>query len=279
METALKKIYLEITNVCNLSCGFCHGTARAPYFMPVAEFRALAEKARPVSRYLYLHVMGEPLLHPALDGILSVCDALDFLVVVATNGTLLPGREAALLRHPSLYKVCFSLHAFEANGMTDLPAYLAPILRFAADAADRDVKIGLRLWNGDGADMRNAEIRALAAEAFPLPYEKTRGGERLRPGVYFETGDRFGWPDPANAPDAPRFCMGLRDQAAVLCDGTVVPCCLDADGNIPLGNLHEKSLEEILRSPRALRLREGFSRGIAAEELCRRCPFARQRFG
>ena len=75
-----------------------------------------------------------------------------------------------------------------------------------------------------------------------------------------------------------RFCLGLREQIAVLCDGTAVPCCLDHEGDVPLGNLLEQSLEEILAGPRARELVRGFSEGRPSEELCRRCGFA-PRFG
>ena len=279
MGTALKKVYLEITNVCNLSCPFCHGTKRAGRFLPLPAFRLLAEKIRPTTRYLYLHVLGEPLLHPELDGILAVCDALDFLATVVTNGTLLPEKGGILLRHESVYKTVVSLHAFEANGMTGLPDYLEPVLSFAAEAADRGVRVGLRLWNGGGASRQNGEILAAVEKAFPPPYRTAGGGKKLRENVWLEAGERFDWPDPGNEPDAPRFCMGLRDQAAVLCDGTVTPCCMDADGGVPLGNLFTDTLEEILASPRATALRDGFSRGEATEDLCRRCPFAKKKFG
>lgn len=97
-------------------------------------------------------------------------------------------------------------------------------------------------------------------------------------GLYLEQAEKFDWPD-LDAPEAEvRFCLALRDQAAVLCDGTVVPCCLDHEGDIPLGNLFRQELEEILAGPRARALYDGFSRGKPPEALCRRCGFA-TRFG
>ena len=97
-------------------------------------------------------------------------------------------------------------------------------------------------------------------------------------GLYLEQAEKFDWPD-LDAPEAEvRFCLALRDQAAVLCDGTVVPCCLDHEGDIPLGNLFRQELEEILAGPRARALYDGVSRGKPPEALCRRCGFA-TRFG
>jgi radical SAM protein with 4Fe4S-binding SPASM domain len=73
------------------------------------------------------------------------------------------------------------------------------------------------------------------------------------------------------------MCRGLRDHLAILVDGTVVPCCLDADGQVALGNIFRQPLVAILASPRALRLREGFGHQWLVEPLCRRCAY-RQRF-
>ena len=115
-------------------------------------------------------------------------------------------------------------------------------------------------------------------KAFPGDWVQERHGIRIAHRTYLEYGDKFDWPDLA-APEneGTSFCYGLRDQIGVLCDGTVVPCCLDHEGDIPLGNLHHQTMEEILESPRARAIYEGFSQGKAAEELCRRCGYA-QRF-
>ena len=97
--------------------------------------------------------------------------------------------------------------------------------------------------------------------------------------VYLEHGDKFDWPDLSAEDGGDQvFCYGLRDQIGVLCDGTVVPCCLDHEGDLALGNLLEQDLAEILESPRARAICHGFAQGVAAEELCRKCGYAR-RFG
>ena len=111
---------------------------------------------------------------------------------------------------------------------------------------------------------------------FPKPWKEGRRGTGLVPNIYLEWGERFEWPDLDAREGETRFCMGLRDQVGVLWDGTVVPCCLDHEGDIPLGNLYEQSLEDILNTPRARAIYDGFSQGRAAEELCRRCGYARR---
>ena len=277
----LKRAYIEITNVCNLRCAFCPGTKRAGRFMTPEEFRIAADKLRGHVRYLYLHVMGEPLLHPQLAALLGIAAERGFRVCVTTNGTLLGGRGGVLLEGPAIHKVSVSLHSAEGNGMGELAGYLAAVWDYVLPASRAGTICVLRLWNAGGAEARNEEILAFLADrlgARPLDQPQPRPGSwRLRERLYLERAEKFDWPD-LSAPEADtRFCLGLRDQAAVLCDGAVVPCCLDHEGDIPLGNLLEQDFAEILDSPRARAVYDGFSQGRPSEELCRRCGFA-QRF-
>ncbi len=270
------KAYLEITNICNLRCEFCHGTARKKEFMPLARFETLARALRAHTDFLYLHVLGEPLLHPELPRILETAASLGFRICITTNGVLLAEQQELLLRFaPHIHKVSISLHAFEANGL-DTP-YLAHCAAFAAKS---DSIVALRLWNLQGnaetvsQNRENEKILAFLHEKFPGEWQ----GSKIADRVYIEYGETFDWPDmEARSFGTCGFCYGLRDQVAVLVDGTVVPCCLDAEGDIPLGNLLEQSLSQILESPRAIALKEGFDRRQAVEELCRKCGY-KQRF-
>ena len=281
---SLKKAYLEITNVCNRSCVFCPGTRRAPGFLSPEDFCLLASRLRPHTEYLYFHLMGEPLLHPQLDMLLTHAHELGFRGMITTNGTLLDSRGELLCRSPAVHRVSISLHSFEGNsGQGDLEAYLDTCLAFARRASQAGKRCALRLWNLDGPDQAgardcNEKILEQIAGAFPRPWKERWQGVTLAPGVYLEWGERFVWPDLGEQERTGRaFCMGLRDQVGVLWDGTVVPCCLDHEGDIPLGNLYQHSLEEILSSPRARAIYDGFSQGRAVEELCRKCAYA-QRF-
>lgn len=276
----LRKAYLEITNVCNLSCEFCPGTRRPASFLSPEDFHTLAAKLRPYTEYLYLHLMGEPLLHPQLDTVLDQAEKLDFHVMLTTNGTLLGQRQNLLLSNPAVKKVSVSLHSFEGNRTEGLTDYLTECLCFAKAAGEAGKKCALRLWNlGEthGCSHLNGDILAALEQAFPPPWAEGRRGTTLAPNVFLEWGEWFDWPD-LSAPEgpAPTFCYGLRDQVGVLVDGTVVPCCLDHEGDIPLGNLFQNSLEEILSTPRARAIYDGFSQGQAREPLCRTCGFARR---
>ena len=274
-----RKVYLEISNLCNLSCAFCPGTRRAKRAMTEAEFTSLLPKLRPYTDFLYFHLMGEPLLHPKLETFLRLAGSAGFNVILTTNGTLLPRQQEMLLSTPGLHKVNISLHAFEANDLSmPFSDYLDGCFSFGK-AAEGKLLVSYRLWNNGGQDEKNEEILHAMARYFPQPWVVERRGTRIGERVYLEYGDKFDWPDLTAADGGGTvFCHGLRDQIGVLCDGTVVPCCLDHEGDIALGNLHRQTMEEILESPRAKALYEGFSQRKATEELCRKCGYAR-RFG
>ena len=270
----LKKVYVEITNQCNLSCAFCPGTRRAPGWMTPEDFSRLAPSLKRVTDFVYFHVMGEPLLHPQLNAFFEIAEAHGLRVILTTNGTLLPQKEALLLSEKSLHKVNISLHAMESNGLQE--DYLTGVCAFAKSASRQGILCCLRLWNlGTG---QNEPILDILHRAFPQPWEENRRGFRLLPGVFLEWGAQFDWPD-ENAPSYGDrgFCYALRDQAGILCDGTVIPCCLDHEGSLALGNALQTPLEEILDSPGARAIFNGFSKRSRVAELCRHCGYA-QRF-
>lgn len=247
--------------------------------MSVAEFRAAAEKLRPFTEYIYLHVMGEPLLHPELEKLLGVCESLGFRVSLTTNGTLLSERAALLVSSPAMYRISVSLHSFEVNEeKTTLEKYISSVCETALTARENGILFSMRLWNEGGSNEKNGEIKRLIEAHFPPPHKENARGITLASGVFLEYGEKFEWPDRDGENRPVRFCMGLRDQIAVLCDGTVVPCCLDADGEIPLGNIFTEELSSLVASERAQALLRGFSEGHAVEKLCKTCGFAEKRF-
>jgi radical SAM protein with 4Fe4S-binding SPASM domain len=285
-----KKIYIEITNRCNRSCSFCHRSRRPTGFMGRVDFETILTRIRDYTDYLSLHVLGEPLLHPDLGFLLDTCHQQDIKVNLSTNGTLISQHGALLLSKPALRQINFSLHSFE-RPETGLPlaSYLAPIFEFIGRAAAETSMIAcLRMWNLDGAASgaevsQDLEILKRIQSFFGLQFEISGGmtpgnGITLAPGVFLSRDHRFTWPHSPGPELCSRgSCRGLRDHIAILVDGTVVPCCLDAEADIPLGNIHQQPLAEILSSPAANSLRQGFSSQKLVNSLCRRCTY-RQRF-
>jgi len=274
------RVYVEITDICNRSCTFCPGTKRPPRRMSEAEFRIVAEKLKSVTKYLYFHVMGEPLTHPLLTDFIRIANESGYHAAITTNGTLLSRRGREIVE-AGIYKVNISVHSFESGSREDYLRYVGDCLDFADYASERGVLTVLRLWNLGYDGGRNIDTVALLRERFPNEWTLGKRGARIRDKLHLEYGERFEWPDmEACDRGSEVFCYGLKDHFGILCDGRVIPCCLDREGAVTLGNIFEPEADmtEILSSPRALAKRKGFTERRATEELCRKCGYAR-RFG
>ena len=270
----ITRCYLEITNVCNLDCVFCPKTARAKRTLTLEEFDTLTSQLKGGVKFLYFHIMGEPFLHAQLPQFVKMAKDKGFVPVLTTNGTLLSQRPDMLDALP--HKIQISLHSHEGNGKADLERYIDDVMTFAIEAAHRGCVIVLRLWNEGGHNSMNDTILNLIANHVPQPWTKRHDGWKLADYLYIENDNMFEWPDLQHATygEEEVFCYALRNQIGVLVDGSVVPCCLDHNGDISLGNLFDQSLEQILVSPRAMAIYQGFTNHIAVEPLCQRCGYS-----
>ena len=270
----ITRCYLETTDVCYLNCVFCPKTTRPKRTMTLEEFDLLTSRLAGRVKFLYFHLMGEPFLHPHLPQFVEMARQKGFIPVITTNGTLLSKREDMLETLP--HKLQISLHSHEGNGKEDLKQYIDEVMTFAKEAARRGCIIVLRLWNEGGHNSMNEEIIRLIANHQPRPWVERNDGWRLAENLYIESDNMFEWPDLQHESYAGEevFCYALRNQIGVLVDGTVVPCCLDHNGDMDLGNLYTQSLEEILASPRAHAIYQGFTNHTATEPLCQRCGYS-----
>ena len=272
------RVYVEITNQCNRNCSFCPGTSRQPGMMTMDAFGQVLQKLQGITQMLYFHLMGEPLTHPDLPEMIRAAKAEGFRSGITTNGTLLARRGKAMVE-AGVYKVNISIHSFEQGAVEEYTRYIDECLDFADNASRNGVLVVLRLWNQGSDDGRNDETLLRMTRRFPQPWKEGPRGTRLQDRLYLEYGSRFRWPDLQEEDMGQQvFCYGLRDHFGILCDGTVVPCCLDHNGDIPLGSIFQQDITEILSSSRAKSMVEGFSCRRASEELCRKCGYAR-RFG
>ena len=277
------RVYVEITNTCNKNCSFCHGTRRAPRQMTLGEFARVTANLKGITEYLYFHVLGEPLTHPLLPVFIEHAKRCGYKVALTTNGTLLQKRgEELLLTKP--YKINISLHSFEGENEKARRNYIDSCLDFAKRASDEGILVVLRLWNLSDDGILDGNIEALNGEVLDAIREKfgeyesvSVRGARIKDKLHIEFGKRFDWPDRAAEDGGEQvFCHGLGDHFGILSDGSVVPCCLDAEGDITLGNIFEEDVRAILKSERATRISDGFAKKTAGEELCRRCGYARR---
>lgn len=281
----LSKIYLEITNLCNFACAFCPPTGRAGRFLGIEEFRSRLERLEGMGKHLYFHLKGEPLLHPALGTFLALAAERGFEVSITTNGSLLEKRGQELLGAARIRKLSVSLHSNAGAGEEELAAYWEGVSAFLdLHRANPVFPLSLRLWNRRMGRLppETERLWNLVASRYGLSPDfdtAARDGSpiKLDERVYLNQAEEFAWPDLALPQSETRgYCLGLRKQIGILVDGTVVPCCLDGEGVMALGNIDERPLAEILGSPRAKAMREGFSRRELVEPLCRTCGYRRR---
>lgn len=251
--------------------------------MSLETFKTVISQVSTVTRVVTFHLMGEPLVHPELKKFLDLCEERTLQVFFVTNGVLL--KEPALLLHKAIRQVSFSLHSFTDNfPEKDPTAYLNRIFDFTELAFKDRPKlfINYRLWNLNskrGAGDNNEKFFRAIEERFQVSIPRD-WNYRVKKNLvlknylslHFDT--EFAWPEPQlPVLGEAGTCYGLRSHFGVLVDGTVVPCCLDKEGNIPLGNLMKEPLQNILASPRAKVMVEGFRNRKLKEELCKRCQY------
>lgn len=271
------RVYVEITNICNMNCSFCHGHSRPLKRMTADEFSVILEKLNGHTNYIYYHLMGEPLTHPDLPLFLKMAGERGYKSVLTTNGTLLDKCGDSILES-GLHKVSLSVHSFEDGTEESFQKYLKTLSDFAKKANDNGVIVVFRLWNKGFDGGRNELIVEYLKNNIQGEWKDNSKGMRIRKKMFLEWGDRFAWPDKnAGIQGDEVFCYGLRDHFGILCDGTVVPCCLDSEGTINLGNVFNENITDILSSERAKNMKYGFDCRRATEELCRKCSYA-QRF-
>ena len=282
-----KKVYIEITNRCNLRCSFCPQGSRAPKVMTKDEFKHILEEIKPYSNYIYLHVKGEPLFHPEIADFLKIAEEKEIRVNITTNGTLTGRVGKKIIEEKSLRQINFSLHSFDGNiEKIDSDDYLKNILDFTEKSLLLgNTYISLRLWNFHRENKNerqmegNRKILNKIEKHLDLDYKIEDKlvpgcGLKIKDRLYLNTDLEFKWPELSDTyENEDGFCYGLRTQVGILADGTVIPCCLDGEGVIDLGNIFERPFKEIIEGTRATAIYDGFSNKKAVEELCKKCTF------
>lgn len=284
------RAYVEVTNVCGLACSFCPPKTEPTFTMELSFFESVLKELRPFTREIALHVMGDPMVLSNLKEYLEIARQHTFSVMITTSGFYFDPLRREALFHPSIRQVNVSLNSFNKNSVSrTFDDYLEPILRFCDEKLARkaDFFINLRLWNVDEAQSEK-EFNLLLFHKLEKHFDLEKGfiaaamngdrqGVRLASKILLHFDHYFEWPNLNNEVAGEGYCHGLINQIGILSDGRVVPCCLDGEGIMTLGNLRETNLGKILISKRSKAIVEGFSKGFAVEELCQKCSY-KERF-
>ena len=268
-----KKIYIEITNKCNLNCSFCSKSQREKRNITPEEFEHILTKIKDYTNVIYLHVKGEPLLHPNIIELINLAEQYNLKVHITTNGTLFQSKVEQLKKCKALHKINFSLHS-ENN----YPNYLENIFKNVEELS-KDTIVIYRLWTLKNGllDEKSTKIVEKLTEYYNLSPEtvekiKNENNIKINSTIYVDKDNEFEWPKITNKKSG-GFCHALKTHIAILSDGTVVPCCLDSEGIIELGNIFKQSFDEIINSNRYQSLKKSFQDRKPSEELCKSCTF------
>ena len=278
MKKKFKKIYIEITNKCNLNCTFCNPLKRELKEMSVEEFSLIISKIKSFTDYIYLHVKGEPLLHSHLDEILSICDKENIKVNITTNGTLLKEKFNILNNHNCIRQINISLHS-ENNYKN----YFENVFDISKQLCGK-MFISFRLWTLDNLKLDNKStiivdkiINSYNLSTDVVEKIKKDKSVKIFNNTFVNKENLFDWPDVNKDLNINGMCYGLDTHIAILVNGDVVPCCLDANGDIVLGNIFKEDLDNILSSELVKNIIEGFKNNKSICKLCKNCNF-RYRF-
>lgn len=283
------RVHIEVTNICGLACSFCPPKLHPSKTMEAVFFEKVISQLRPYTKELAFHVMGDPLTLSNLGDYLDLTHQNGFEVSLTTSGYYLKRSSLETLFHPGVRQINISLNSYNKNSLNlTFEDYLESVLELCAAKIASYPKpfINLRLWNFD-EECSEAEFNTLLFERLSNFFEIALDAQtlyterpkslRLASKVLLHFDSYFEWPSLSSAHESQGSCYGLRSHIGILSDGTVVPCCLDGEGVMELGNLHDSTLEEVLEGKRAKDIREGFMQGKAVEELCKKCSY-KERF-
>lgn len=266
MKKRFKKIYLEITNSCNLNCDFCIKNGRTIKYINIDEFKIVLDKIKDYTDYLYFHVLGEPILHPNINELIDIA-SINFKVNITTNGYLID----RIKNNKNIRQINISLHSFNSRYGIKLKDYLDNIFNTIDILVKNNTYISLRLWvkskyNNDIVDYINNRYNS--------NIDYNLNNNKVSKNIFIDKFHEFIWPDmDNNYNNANGTCYGLIDHIGILVDGTIIPCCLDSEGVIKLGNIYKDNIEDILKSDRVVNMINGFKNNKKCEELCNHCHF------
>lgn len=259
----LKKIYIEITNQCNLNCDFCIKNSREIKFMNINEFKLILNKLKNHTKFLYFHVLGEPLIHPKINEFIEIASK-DYFINITTNGYLLNN-----LTNLNIRQINISLHSYNPKYEVDLDTYLNNIFKFI-DRYKKNTYISLRFWVNN---KYNQLIIDLINKKYKTNITILKNGIKIIDNVFISIEEEFIWPDLENNFNNNGTCYALRDHIGILVDGTIIPCCLDSKGIINLGNIFKEDLDTVLNQERVKKMIEGFQNQKRIELLCKKCGY------
>ncbi len=283
------RIYIELSNICGLSCSFCPPKELPNKVMGLDFFESIISQAKKYTKEIACHVVGDPLTQSNLHAYLDIIHKYGLKAILTTSGYFLKKHSYDTLFHPCVKQINISLNSFNKNDSSiTFEQYMKPVLKLCEEKLKREENlfINLRVWNLDemmSEHSFNSTLFETLGITFGIPldlktiYTERPKSLRLASKVLLHFDNYFEWPSLKNKNYGNGTCQGLQSHVAILASGKVIPCCLDCDGVIELGDLHNESLTMVLNAQRAKAMLEGFGEDKAIEELCQKCSY-KERF-
>ncbi len=279
------RIYIELTNICGLSCSFCPTKTLPMQTMTVDFFDSVVMQAKPYTSEVACHVVGDPLTLTNLQEYLDILQQHKMKAVLTSSGYYLKKHNYQTLFHSAVKQINISLNSYNKNDTSlTFEQYLNPILKLCDEKMKHknEIFINLRLWNLNESMSEknyNEKLFDIFSRHFGIILDRDKIMKekpktiRLDRKILLHFDHYFEWPSLDNPYYGDGKCQGLDSHIAILASGKVVPCCLDCDGIITLGDLQQHSLKEILSTDRTLAMVKGFRENRAVEKLCQHCSY------
>ncbi|MGA1933200.1 radical SAM/SPASM domain-containing protein [Arcobacter sp. YIC-464] len=281
-----KKVHIEITNICNLKCTFCPPKIKPNQTMSLEHFEDINAQLKEYTKQLAYHVVGDPLVLSNLNKYLDISLKNDLEVNITTTANNLNEKHFESLLHKAIRQINFSINSYNANShKKSLDEYLDPIISFIKYAQEHNHEyfINLRIWNLDeeqSAKQFNQKVFDKINNSFNTQilldevYSNKPKNIRIAKKLFFNFDEYFNWPSLENKFVSKQgFCYGLDSHFGILSSGDVIPCCLDQNACVNLGNTNDSQIKDILNSKRVKDIQKGFKEGKVVEELCQKCEY------
>lgn len=301
-------VLIELTSHCNFSCSFCpiEKVSRDKTMMPKALWEKILQELadKKMAHTIFLHVLGEPLIHKDILDAVRFANNRDLSVSLYTNGALLDQkRSAQILDVLKKGRVVLSLQeitseSFHARcrGTISWQQYINRLLTFVQLNETRKNSIPIQIhcmldMQGLGWNLPQIRSEQKKIQAVYNQWQKALGiqnGKKINifnpTAVYplnenasFFVKHAGNWDNKLLADNLQvvesevGHCALMTDTFAVLSDGTCTYCCNDYEGELNLGNAFERSLEDIFYGPKAVAIRQAEKQGKFIAQRCKIC--------
>lgn len=259
---------IEVTNRCNLNCVICSRrySSRPQGLMDMTLFAKIINEIKHSSRFTWLHLLGEPLLHPHIAEMIKLCKENGMKVGISTNATLLNEQRAKKILESGLDSCILAFDGVNKE------TYEQVRTGGVYETVEKNILNFLKLKKELKKEkpwtvIQTVEINLTESEigAFKKKWKDSDVNEILvrkysTSAGQIEDKDFVAKPQHQYIPKQKLSrppCFLLWNSAVIFWNGDVSVCCHDCvNGKLVFGNLKDDDLKTIWNSPKIEFLRE-----------------------